>query len=219
MISGMNHQRILALAQNVARLSDFGGLTRRVRLRRFAPIVIVAALTSAAAAQSVVAPSNYDYYEARRREAIGLQLGTQEWLRARSGLPSRLYPGARPYSLESIYAGLATPWGTTDVFEPWPLVPGDIYGRQFDFGTPTPLGHVTTYTSPNSYTYEPYYAAPLQPKPLVTAPVRPPLSPWPEPGASGPVGPPAVVVPRPSSPYSAPPEELPPPTSNGLREF
>jgi hypothetical protein len=155
-------------------------------------------------------------FEAQRRGAIALQLETQEALRARSGFNSRLYPGLRPYSLESIYAGLANPlgarsWGSPDVFEPWPFVPGDIYGRQFDFGAQTPLGHVTTYTGPNSYVYEPFYAAPLAPQ---TAPppaqaVLPPAPPWFEPTAP--------QTPPPSGSYQ--PEELPPPADDGLREF
>jgi hypothetical protein len=179
-------------------------------------LVIAAALISSpqpARAQGNM--SNYAQFEAQRRDAIGLQLGIQEDLRATSGLSSRLYPGLRPYSLDAIYAGLATPagarsWGSPYVFEPWPFVPGDIYGRQFDFGQQTPLGHVTTYTGPNSYIYEPFYADPIAPPAPAPRPV--------------PTGPPLEQSPLPIAPVSpAPgvygPEELPPPMESQLREF
>jgi hypothetical protein len=164
--------------------------------------------------------SNYGLYESQRRDAIARQLGIQEDLRAQSGLPSRVFPGLQPYSLESIYAGLATPlgarsWGGPHVFEPWPLVPGDIYGRQFDFGTQTPLGHVTTYTGPNSYVYEPYYAAPQ----ATPAPVRPLRSAIPLELPRMPPPPLAVPSPGPSLSGSSVPEELPPPAAETLREF
>jgi hypothetical protein len=163
------------------------------------------ALASSASAQSP-GTSTYWLHEQQRRQAIADQIGTQEHLRWQSGLPSRLSP-ARPYSLESIYSGLAyapgpdAPW-RTDVFEPWPFVPGDIYGRQFDGAVPQPWGHRVTPLGPNGYTYEPLYE-PLLPLPAPAVPAIPPERPLPR-----------------AAPGRPPIEELPPPqASPELREF
>jgi hypothetical protein len=158
----------------------------------------------AARAQSPFGTSSYLLQEQQRRQAIADQIGTIEQMRWLSGLPSRLSAG-RPYSLESIYSGLAfspgppSPW-KTDVFEPWPFVPGDIYGRQFDRGTLQPSGHVVTPLGPNGYAYEPLYAAP-PPAPLIP-PAR--------------AEPPPRIAPPPVQPR---PGELPSPNTHELREF
>lgn len=154
--------------------------------------------------------SNYGLHEQRRLQAISDQIGLQDYLRWQSGLPSLLSP-ARPPSLESIYSGLAdapgafAPW-RTDVFEPWPFVPGDIWGRQFDNAVPQPWGHRITPLGRNGYTYEPVHGPPR---------LKPSL-----PGANAPL-PPAVLA-SPAMPppaKSLPPEELPAPPSGALREF
>src|SRR5688572_9675373 len=162
-------------------------------------LAVILCSTATAYAQSPWA-STYSLHEQQRRQVIADQIGTQEYLRWQSGLPSRIYPG-RPYSLESIYSGLAgspdppAPW-KTDVFEPWPFVPGDIYGRQFDKASPQPLGHVVTPLGHNGYRYEPLYASPVPPMPVAPAP-------------------------RPKSPVIRPhqPEEIPLPPATELREF
>jgi hypothetical protein len=175
--------------------------------------IAAAILSICCSATAMAQESNYGLFEAQRRDAISRQLGLQEELRAWSGLPSRLFPGFRPYSLESIYAGLNTPagaaaWGSPDVFEPWPFVPGDIWGRQFDFATPTPLGHVVTPTGPNGYRYEPYYSWQLPTAPRIV-PSVPRIVP---PAATPPAPTPAV--------RQSAPEELPPPSTSGeVREF
>lgn len=157
---------------------------------------LVLVLGKAALAQGPLT-STYQLHEQRRRAAIADQIGTQEHLRWLNGLPSRIAPGW-PYSLESVYAGLA-PW-QGDMFEPWPLVPGDIYGRQYDDAIQQPLGHVVRWYGPNAYTYEPYYAQPLPPPKMEVAP-----RPVPQ------------VAPRPAPP---PVEEIPPPSGHeDLREF
>ncbi len=168
--------------------------------RGFALAAIVCA-TATAYAQSPLT-STYALHEHQRRQAIADQIGLQEHLRWQSGLPSRIY-GGRPYSLESIYSGLAwspgppAPW-KTDVFEPWPFVPGDIYGRQFDRATPQPLGHVVTPLGHNGYRYEPLYASPVPRWPLI-----------------------GKEVPTPKAPLAVPqrPEEIPLPPASELREF
>ena len=137
---------------------------------------LVAVVLSVAVAHAQQ-PSTYLLHEEQRRQAIADQIGTQEHIRWLNGLPSRIY-GGRPYSLESIYSGLAyspgppAPW-KTDVFEPWPFVPGDIYGRQWDPPMRQPLGHVTTPTRPNGYTYQPVYEWPriLAPPKVVVPPL------------------------------------------------
>jgi hypothetical protein len=153
--------------------------------------------------------STYWLHEQQRRQAIADQIGIQDYLRWQSGLPSRVYSG-RPYSLESIYSGLAwtpgpaAPW-KTDVFEPWPFVPGDIYGRHYDRVSPQPLGHVTTPLGPNGYTYAPLYSAPPYALPPAVRGLRPP--------------PIATERPRPFAPPAAAAEEIPPPNGTELREF
>jgi hypothetical protein len=173
--------------------------------KSFAISGLVLACVVPLSAEQPLDGSSYWLHEGRRRLAIADQIGTQEHLRWLSGLPSRLWGVGRPYSLESIYSGLAyspgapAPWKT--VFEPWPLVPGDIYGRQFDRATPQPWGHRVTPTGPNGYVYEPVYEPPL---PALTSPALPPaLS-----------SPPRATAPLP------PPEEVPLPASpQELREF
>ncbi len=181
-------------------------------------VIVFAWLALADAAQAQTSwGSNFEQFDQQRRQAIAGQIGLQDYLRWQSGLPSRLYAG-RPYSLESIYSGLAyspgpaAPW-KTDVFEPWPLVPGDIFGRQFDGAVAQPSGDRVTPLGPNGYTYEPTYGWP---------------TPWRQPAlnTSPPTPLPATPLPRPqpwpSSPAPQAPraEEIPAPQPNSaLREF
>ena len=59
-------------------------------------------------------------------------------------------PGAyTSYDRERAYVG--------DVFEPWPLVSGDIFSWPYVNQVEQPTGHVTRWTSPNGNTYSPVY--------------------------------------------------------------
>ena len=71
--------------------------------------------------------------------------------------PYRLY--GMSFSPFSGFDG--TTWDRTrlyfgNVFEPWPLVPGDIYGWPY-LPQENPTGHVIRETGPNGYTYGPVY--------------------------------------------------------------
>jgi hypothetical protein len=121
----------------------------------------------------------YERAERKRRENINRQVQTIDdiaWYQA--------WPGSYrwPPSLASIYAdpyryapgpgGLARraisrafraplPWSYGPVFEPWPFVPGDIWGYPYVDRVEQPLGHKTIQTGPNSYIYRPFYARDL----------------------------------------------------------
>ncbi len=126
-------------------------------------------------------------------------------------------PSAGTASLEYLYAHpdgagprTASPWPRS-VFEPWPIVPGDLYGWPYDGWIAQPLGHRIVCHSANAYTDEPVF------EPVYESPAGPQT-------AAGPLAGPRST--RPSAehalqqpdrqaapPDTAPPEELPPPTA------
>ena len=67
-------------------------------------------------------------------------------------------------------------YGLRGLFEPWPLVPGDIYGYPYVNRVEQPLGHKVIRTGPNSYIYRPVYASDLRSR-LAPAPTRPKAEP------------------------------------------
>jgi hypothetical protein len=85
------------------------------------------------------------------------------------------------------------PWG---VFEPWPFVPGDIYGYPYLDRIEQPLGHKTIWTGPNSYISRPVYSSDLEKKDSPAVARRPA-----EPA-------PAVPVPVPAPPPQSGPREF-----------
>ncbi len=114
----------------------------------------------------------YQQQEVRKQAQFSLQLGANDYARWTAGVPS-LFGGRFP-SLSYLYSDAATTPGWLNglygrIFEPWPYVPGDIYGYPFYATRPQPTGHTITLTSPNSYTYQPNYGPP--------ASGRPPLAP------------------------------------------
>lgn len=102
--------------------------------------------------------------EARRQAAFANQkyiLNHVAWM---NGLPSPFVgPEGQP-SLDYVYSGMGRsgPIGGGLVFEPWPYVPGDIWGYPFYDTIESPVGHRITWRGPNAYTYEPVYAGELQ---------------------------------------------------------
>jgi hypothetical protein len=48
-------------------------------------------------------------------------------------------------------------------FEPWPRVPGDIWGYPMPRPIEQPIGHESLQTGPNRWTYRPLYAADVMP--------------------------------------------------------
>jgi hypothetical protein len=154
----------------------------------------------------------YERSERRRREQIDRQLQLQEdlvWWHS--------WPGSYRYppSQESIYAyppseplpprrvlkepprayRSPTYGGYSHVFEPWPFVPGDIWGYPWIDRVEQPLGHKIIETGPNSYIYRPVYPSDLKPKEPAEASPQ-------EPAVEGP-----------------PPEPVPPPAERGPRVF
>ena len=118
------------------------------------------------------------YAERKRRAAIDAQLrvirDVQEYsaaLKASArrypyGLDYRYaYPGRRAARRAWSYQRWHSRYGYPGVFEPWPLVPGDIYGYPYTPRVEQPLGHKVIQTGPNSYIYRPVYESDLaQPK-------------------------------------------------------
>jgi tetratricopeptide (TPR) repeat protein len=128
-------------------------------------------------------------------------------------------PAAGTASLEYLYAhpggaGAATrsPWPRS-VFEPWPIVPGDVYGWPYYGFVVQPSGHRIVWWGANAYTYEPVYETPdgvLTAGDLaaeVGATRR---------GAERAVDSPGRQAPRPAE---APLEELPPPASDAEARY
>jgi hypothetical protein len=170
----------------------------------------------------------YARAETRRREGIVRQLqsiGEMLWY---SGVPGYFRD---PPSLGALYAyGSQRPLaarrlpggGCYDVpqnpqanlFEPWPLVPGDIYGYPYLDRVDQPRGHEIIATGPNGYVYRPIYGRDL---PAPPPPAARPASPKPES--------PQPIPPKPAEPAFAPPlvggpEVIPaPPPTSGPREF
>lgn len=155
--------------------------------------------------------------EARRRETIDAQVGIinelvwyNTWIRPYGLAPSLAaryaYPYFHPYRAGwrrfprrfsralRAYPGVYGP-----VFEPWPWVPGDIWGYPFINRVEQPLGHKVIQTGPNSYIYRPVYPWDLQP---AEGPESGPRS-SPERARQAPG--------RTDEPPAAPAEEVPPP--------
>jgi hypothetical protein len=67
---------------------------------------------------------------------------------------------------------VATPWGSLSVFEPWPYVPGDIYGYPYvPQPARQPIGRYEVHTSPTHWESQPVYAPSLPPvQPPIAAP-------------------------------------------------
>ena len=113
------------------------------------------------------------------RRAVGPSYGHGHY-----GYPSYAYPSyAYPQHAQ---------WG---VFEPWPFVPGDVYGYPYLDRVEQPLGHKVIRTGPNSYIYRPVYESDLKKESPTPAPPQ-------------------------IEPAEAVPEPIPtPPLEEGPREF
>jgi hypothetical protein len=198
-------------------------------------------------AQSEV-PSRYDSLDAgrdahfrgaqERLDAIGRQIETNEQLAWRAGQPT-LYPyvpldAVYAYGPRRAYRGAgAVPWlmprygypamPYLGVFEPWPLVPGEVYGYPYVARVPQPVGHQVVVIGPGAYIYRPIYALPALPS-VSPAPATSPSLPAVPPAR--PVAPQAAPAPEPEAIPPPPPEPAPagppavkPSRSTGPREF
>lgn len=153
---------------------------------------------------------SYQRAEARRRQSLGLQLEANDALAWRAGAPTY---APYPPDLETIYAygpprayrgGLwrspVTAYrGYPGVLEPWPFVPGDIYGYPYVDRVEQPRGHVVIPYGLNGYYYGPVYDRDLLPRVVPPAIAEPPAAEKPSkaPPQAIPPGPEPVPAPRP----------------------
>jgi len=164
----------------------------------------------------------YERVDRKRRQAIDRQVQLNDEMVWYSGHPGydRVPPGldtiyayghtqgGRPVGRRTVRLGFfgsfgyprhlshprhGAPWvASWGVFEPWPFVPGDIYGYPYLDRVEQPLGHKVIATGPNSYIARPVHASDLEDK-----------------------GPPPPAADQPAAPEPIP---APPPRS-GPREF
>lgn len=82
-----------------------------------------------------------------------------------------VYYNAPPVATGAIVAGGSGPYAApVPVFQPWPRVPGDIWGTPYYGYVRQPIGHVRIWTGRASYIYKPVYASPA----MEPAPASPP---------------------------------------------
>jgi len=145
-------------------------------------------------------PAPYDAYQAgadatrrndaRQRQAIKLQLDTidqMKWYSAigAAGFGTEYYRD--PPSLDYVYAtgrwstmgGYGpSPWRTPhDIFQPWPYVPGDIWGYRWNSTVRQPIGRREIQTGPHRWESHPVYADELKKPTTFEEPVAQPAVP------------------------------------------
>jgi len=173
--------------------------------------ILAVALTGLATAQESASydalqagQDAYQAAEAERHAAIDQQRNTIEQMkwyntwayRGYAPTLSNIYANGYSYNPRRVYRQ-AIRYGSPPVFQPWPRVPGDIYGYPYYGAVRQPAGHEKTYTSPNGYVYRPRMPPPA---PSPSSPPAPPATPAPEVGGS--------------------PESIPaPPSEPGPKEF
>jgi hypothetical protein len=176
--------------------------------------------------------------EEQRQVAVADQLAFNDQARLWNGYPlgrgTTIYygvvgPGAAyaygvlpAATLESVYAygGRWPPgWHPPVVFEPWPYVPGDIYGYRVNYAPARqPVGQHHLQTGPNRWESHPVYDPPLtryDPLPSVDSPLLD-NTPYAAPAPAKPLDA-SIPPPPPSQPRTPPP--LPSPPSSGPREY
>jgi hypothetical protein len=155
--------------------------------------------------------------EEQRQAAVAVQLNQNEAQRAWAGLPSArgsvIYYGY-PLAAQLADRDFAYAYGSSrfgrgygvarySVFEPWPLVPGDIYGGVYVAPLRQPIGQWQGQTGPRRWESHPIYDPPLadyRPLPEVGLPLsgaQLPVAPLPAAPAPPEVMPPEVIVPSP----------------------
>lgn len=101
---------------------------------------------------------SYERAESRRQALIADQLGMNDIGRARayaSG-PGGVVFYRQPLPLDAAYGVVPRAPGP-GVFEPWPYVPGDIWGYRAPVSTPQPIGQQQVQTGPNRWESFPIY--------------------------------------------------------------
>jgi hypothetical protein len=200
-------------------------------------IILAASIAVPAGAQSTSAPAQrdrgvetydalqagqnaYRAAEAQRQAAIDRQLQVQDEIRWYNSWAPGYGDGP---TLTEIYAygsprayRRAQRQGYGPLFEPWPRVPGDIYGSSYYGYVRQPTGHEKIWTSPNGYIYRPRYDRPPSSGEPALPAIVPPASRAPSRGV--PPAPPGGATPIPPPPT---PGVVPPPSVNsaGPREL
>lgn len=167
--------------------------------------------------------------ETERQQAIGRQLSANDMAAWYAGAPTTV---PFPPDLESVYA--LSPMrayrpgdgrlvyahrGWTGIFEPWPVVAGDIWGAPYLRRVAQPVSNSITPLGPNGYFARSVYPAdPPAGSPPAGGPV--PAPPMPGDPAPGVTAEPAPLAP-PVDQTNPPPETVPAPTPNstGPQEF
>lgn len=120
---------------------------------------------------------SFAIHEAARRRDIQRQLDLISEMKWFAGLPTN-----RPKlvyhapSLESIYGGFVggyRGYGSLMTFEPWPYVPGDIWGYSYVNPVPQPIGQRQVQTGPGRWESYPVYVQPPRPYPRPGQPGAP----------------------------------------------
>lgn len=113
-------------------------------------------------------------HESARRRDIQRQLDLISDMKWFAGLPTnRAKLVYYAPSLESIYGGFPARHRrhrALTMFEPWPYVPGDIWGYSYVNPVPQPIGQHQVQTGPGRWESYPVYAQPLLPSPLPSQP-------------------------------------------------
>ena len=146
--------------------------------------------------------------EERRQFNVAQQLALNDQLKYWAGIPNvrgeTIYYGAPapPVNLDYAYAygpAVVRGWrggyvaGPLTVFEPWPFVPGDIYGYTYYLPVRQPIGQWQGQTGPNRWESHPVYdpplpnlrpLPPLEAPPAAAAPPAPPAPPAADPPAA-----------------------------------
>lgn len=125
-------------------------------------------------------------YDAKQRQALNLQVKTIEQMKWYSGFGAAGFGTVYhrdPPSLDYVYGTgrwtvtdryfSATPRVTPNIFQPWPYVPGDIWGYRWNSSVRQPIGRREIQTGPNRWESHPIYADELTPPAAVEVPVAP----------------------------------------------
>ena len=126
--------------------------------------------------------------EEQRQAALANQLAVNQQMRAWAAIPlARGYttyysypgyavPALSPVDLDYAYAYGGPRYGfpVRTVFEPWPVIPGDIYGYTYIAPLRQPVGQWQGQTGPRRWESHPVYDPPLPalaPQPVVESPL------------------------------------------------
>jgi hypothetical protein len=122
----------------------------------------------------------YAYHERLRLNQVNRHLWLLDQMRWWSSFPRGAGYFFRPApGLDAVYAygAAGRDWGG-DVFSPWPIVPGDLYGYRIYGGVPQSIGQRHVQTGPNRWESHPVYPEDLVTRPPAPAPLaRPAPSP------------------------------------------